>query len=98
MVLCGKVSFTNLSRYNEIDERTYRPQYARSYNFIKSNSEVIGQGISANARQVIAIDCSFVLKSGKATYGIEQFLEWQWVINLRNSIVSIWTFVGRLQS
>jgi len=36
-------------------------------------SEVIGQGISANARQVIAIDCSFVLKSGKATYGIEYF-------------------------
>ncbi len=73
MVLCGKVNFTNLSRYSEIDERTYRRQYLRSYNFIQSNAQVIEQAISATARQMIAIDCSFVRKSGKATYGIEYF-------------------------
>ena len=69
MLLCGKVNFTNLSRYSEIDERTYRRQYSRSYNFMRSNAQVI----SATARQMIAIDCSFVPKSGKATYGIEYF-------------------------
>lgn len=73
MVLCGKVNFTNLSRYSEIHERTYRRQYLRSYNFIKSNAQIIKQAISASARQIIAIDCSFVPKSGRATYGIEYF-------------------------
>ena len=73
MVLCGRVNFTNLSRYSEINERTYRRQYSRSYNFIRSNAQVIEKAISASARQMIAIDCSFVPKSGKATYGIEYF-------------------------
>ena len=73
MVLCGKVNFTNLSRYSQINERTYRRQYLRSYNFIKSNEQVIAQAIPATARQSIAIDCSFLPKSGKATYGIEHF-------------------------
>ena len=73
MVVCGKVNFTNLSRYSEINERTYRRQFLRSYNFIKSNAQVIEQAVVKTARQIIAIDCSFLPKSGKATYGIEYF-------------------------
>lgn len=72
-IVCGKVNFTNLSRYSQISERTYRRQFERSFNFIKGNASLIGQAISATARQVIAIDCSFIPKSGKATYGIEYF-------------------------
>jgi len=73
LVLCGKVNFTNLSRYSEISERSYRRQFQRSFNFIKGNADLIGQAIPATARQIIAIDCSFIPKSGKATYGIEHF-------------------------
>lgn len=73
MVIWGKVNFMNLSRYSEITERTYRRQFARSYNFMKGNAEIIEKGILATARQIIAIDCSFIKKSGKATYGIEYF-------------------------
>jgi hypothetical protein len=40
---------------------------------MESNAQVIEQAISASARQMIAIDCSFVAKSGKATYGIEYY-------------------------
>lgn len=73
IVMCGKVNFTNLSRYSEITERTYRRQFSRSYNFIKGNAEIIGKAILPTARQIIATDCSFIKKSGKATYGIESF-------------------------
>jgi hypothetical protein len=73
MVICGKVNFMNLSRYSEITERTYRRQFARSYNFIKGNAEIIEKGILLTARQIIATDCSFITKSGKATYGVEYF-------------------------
>jgi hypothetical protein len=73
LVLCGKVNFTNLSRYSQISERSYRRQFQRSFNFIKGNANLIEQAIPATARQIIAIDCSFIPKSGKATYGIEHF-------------------------
>ena len=72
-ILCCKVDFTNLSRYSQILERTYRRQFERSFNFIKGNVSLIGQAISVKAGQVIAIDCSFIPKSRKATYGIEYF-------------------------
>jgi len=73
LVLCGKVNFTNLSRYSQISERSYRRQFQRSFNFIKGNADLIERAIPANSRQIIAIDCSFIPKSGKATYGIEHF-------------------------
>jgi hypothetical protein len=40
---------------------------------MKGNAEIIGKAISPTARQIIATDCSFIKKSGKATYGIEYF-------------------------
>lgn len=73
IVMCGKVNFTNLSRYSEISERTYRRQFSRSYNFIKGNAELIEKAILPTSRQSIVTDCSFIKKSGKATYGIEYF-------------------------
>lgn len=73
MIVCGKVNFTNLSRYSEISERTYRRQFSRSFNFIKGNAALIKQAIPATASQIIAIDCTFIPKSGRATYGIEYF-------------------------
>ena len=73
IAMCGKVNFTNLSRYSEISERSYRRQFSRSHNFIKGNAEIIEKAILPTSRQIIATDCSFIKKSGKATYGIEYF-------------------------
>ena len=73
IVMCGKVNFRNLSRYSEISERTYRRQFSRSYNFMKGNAEIIKKAILPTSRQIIATDCSFIKKSGKATYGIEYY-------------------------
>ena len=56
-----------------MSERTYRRQFSRSYNFIKGNAEIIKKAILPTSRQIIATDCSFIKKSGKATYGIEYF-------------------------
>jgi hypothetical protein len=67
LVMCGKVNFTNLSRYSEMSERSYRRQFSRSYNFIKGNAELIEKAILPTSRQIIVTDCSFIKKSGKAT-------------------------------
>ena len=69
----GKVNFTNLSRYSEWSEKTYRRQYSQAFNFMGLNAGLIQEAIATGATQISAIDCSFIAKSGKATYGLDWF-------------------------
>ena len=62
-----------LSRYSQPSERTYRRQYQRSFNFIKFNAELIEQAIQTESTTILAVDCSFIPKSGKQTYGLDYF-------------------------
>jgi hypothetical protein len=70
---CGKVNFTNLSRYSELSERTYRRQYRQEFCFMGLNAKVIEAAIASGATCIGAMDCSFIAKSGKATYGLDWF-------------------------
>jgi hypothetical protein len=69
----GRATFTNLSRYSQINERTYRRQYQRSFNFIRFNQQLIEQAIEPESEVILAVDCSFIPKSGKRTYGMDYF-------------------------
>lgn len=71
--MVGKVNFTNLSRYSALSERSYRRQYDAAFEFMAVNRCLISQAIAPERFQVGAIDCSFVPKSGKATYGVDRF-------------------------
>jgi hypothetical protein len=73
IIACGRATFTNLSRYSQLNERTYRRQYQRSFNFIKFNGELIQQAIEPQSQTILAVDCSFIAKSGKQTYGLDYF-------------------------
>lgn len=73
LVVWGKVNFTNLSRYSAESERTYRRQYSQPFNFMQLNAGFIGQAVPVTAVQIGAMDCSFVPKSGKRTYGLDWF-------------------------
>ena len=73
LVSCGRATFVNLSRYSQINERTYRRQYQRSFNFIQFNQKLIEQAIKSESEVILAVDCSFIPKSGKRTYGIDYF-------------------------
>jgi hypothetical protein len=73
LVVCGKANFTNLSRYSDYCEKTYRRQYQQSFDFVSLNAETIAQAIPSYREQVAAIDCSFIPKSGKATWGLDAF-------------------------
>jgi hypothetical protein len=72
-VVCGKANFTNLSRYGDYSEKTYRRQYQKSFDFIRLNAETIAEAIPSYREQVGAIDCSFIPKSGKTTWGVDSF-------------------------
>jgi hypothetical protein len=42
-MVCGKVNFTNLSRYSDLSERTYRRQYQQGFEFAELNRALIGR-------------------------------------------------------
>lgn len=72
-IVWGKVNFTNLSRYSHFSEKTYRRQFSQTFNFKQFNQYLIEQAIAPCRRIVAAIDCSFIPKSGKQTYGKDYF-------------------------
>ena len=39
LVVCGKVNFTNLSRYSELNEKTYRRHFEQTFEFLPFNVE-----------------------------------------------------------
>jgi hypothetical protein len=72
-VVCGKANFTNLSRYGDYSERTYRRHYRTKVEFIAFHAATIAAAIPTNREQIGAMDCSFIRKSGSATWGRDYF-------------------------
>lgn len=73
LISCGRANFTNLGRYSPLSERTYRRQYQRSFNFLKFNQQLIEGAIKPESEVILAVDCSFISKSGSKTYGLDYF-------------------------
>lgn len=73
VLMCGKVNFTNLSRYSNLSERTYRRQFSQSFEFARLNRTLVGQARQAGGALLGVMDCSFVGKSGTATFGLDWF-------------------------
>jgi IS4 transposase len=71
--VCGKVNFSNLSRYSNLSERTYRRQFAESFDFTSFNAVLIEEAINPQSRKIAAMDCSFIPKSGKQSYGVDYY-------------------------
>ena len=71
--MCGKVNFTNMSRYSPLSERTYRRQYGQSFPYVAMNLVLIEQAIPAKVHQIAVMDCTFIPKSGKGTAGLDWF-------------------------
>lgn len=73
LIVCGKVNFTNMSRYSELNEKTYRRQFQKTVDFAQLNRAVMGQAIGEGHPMLAVMDSSFLRKSGKATFGLDQF-------------------------
>ena len=73
LVLCGKVNFTNLSRYSPLSEKTYRRFFAKIFNFCRFNQVLIEQHVPCNHALLAVMDASFNPKSGQKTFGLDFF-------------------------
>jgi Transposase DDE domain len=73
LIVCGKVNFTNMSRYSELHEKTYRRQFEKEVDFARLNREVLNVGVGEGHRMLAVMDSSFLRKSGRATFGLDKF-------------------------
>lgn len=70
----GRANFENMSRYCRMDEKTFRRQYHKFFDWLKFNSVLFDLwGRTPGGLVLAALDCSFVSKSGKSTYGLDKF-------------------------
>ncbi|MEM9155263.1 MAG: transposase [Cyanobacteria bacterium P01_F01_bin.33] len=73
MVACGNVNFTHLSRYSHLSERTIRRHYHRGLGLESLNQALMASCTSPQNVQILAVDATFVSKSGRHTDGLDQF-------------------------
>jgi hypothetical protein len=68
----GKINFRNLSRYSDYHEKTISRNFkASKVNFPDLNENLIKR--VSMEESIMAVDASFIKKSGKNTYGIGKF-------------------------
>lgn len=67
--LTGRIYFLNVSRYRQLNEKTYWRNFRRYFHFVPFNSSLIETVYHPQNEYLLALDASFIPKSGKATYG-----------------------------
>jgi Transposase DDE domain len=72
----GRHNFENWARYSFYDESTFRRHFGRYFDWVKFNQatmELGGMTATESQPVIAAIDCSFISKSGKKTFGLDSF-------------------------
>jgi len=75
LLMRGKVNFRNMSRYSELCEKTFSRQFRKSFDFATFNQLLIEDVIEPKHEKVAVMDCSYIPKSGKKTYGLDFFFD-----------------------
>ena len=73
LIVPGRATFLNLSRYSHYDEKTFRRWFRQEVNWAGLNVAAIRAGVPAHHNPVLAFDPSFVPKSGKHPPGLGRF-------------------------
>ena len=71
----GKVNFRNMSRYSDLSEKTYSRQFRKTFDFVDFNKHLIEETVPSDHQKIAVMDCSFISKSGKKTYGLGFFYD-----------------------
>ena len=73
LVLRGRVTFRNLSRYCDYSERTIARQFREPFDWPDFHQRVLRMALDPRSELVSAHDASFIPKSGKQTFGLGHF-------------------------
>lgn len=64
----GRFNFENLTRYSKYNELTHRRQFSKYLDWFSLNKSFVDFKCGVH---IGVIDCSFISKSGKKTFGID---------------------------
>lgn len=73
LLLPHKANFTQLEKYGKRSESCYRQNFSRPVDWLKLNVNLAEMRLGSGRRRAIAIDPSFISKSGVKTPGIGRF-------------------------
>lgn len=73
MVLPRKINFTQMGRYSDSSEQRFQQLFEREFNWMQFNLFFMRQRFGESVRKAIAIDASYISKSGKKTPFIGKF-------------------------
>lgn len=73
VIIPGRATFLNLSRYRGYAEKTFRRWFRRKVDWAQFNVTAIRAVVPGDHESVLAFDPSFVAKSGKRTAGLGRF-------------------------
>jgi hypothetical protein len=72
-VVCGKVNYTNLSRYSDYRSAPTVGTLSRALALRDPQSSLIEHVRRPERAQIVVVDCTFLEKSGRHTYGLDWF-------------------------
>lgn len=67
----SRINFSSLARHSAFEEKTFRRNFGKEFDFIALNAQIVGQ--SKCCIEAFAMDASFIKKSGKETFGLDKF-------------------------
>jgi hypothetical protein len=72
MVCQSSINFLSLARHCKFNERTFRRQFRRQFDFSALNRQIIEKCL-VSPPIAVAQDATFIKKSGKKTFGLDKF-------------------------
>jgi hypothetical protein len=73
LMLPGRVTFRNLSRYSPYHEKTFARWFARDFDCVSLNHAAIVEVVVPSHEHLLAFDPRFVPTSGTRTHGLDMF-------------------------
>lgn len=70
----GRINYTNLARYSKYNESTFRRNFKKFFDWLNFNLQIMYlAGVRFSNPIIAAIDCSYIPKAGKCTFGLDYY-------------------------
>ena len=70
----GRVNYSNLARYSKYNESTFRRNFKKLFDWLNFNLQIMYlAGLRLTDQVIAVIDCSYLPKAGKKTFGLDYF-------------------------
>ena len=70
----GRINYTNLARYSKYNESTFRRNFKKVFDWLNFNLQLMQlSGLQFSDAIIAAIDCSYLPKAGKHTFGLDYY-------------------------